>query len=553
MSDFGPKTPRAPRAAPGADVRLDSWKEIAGYLKRDVRTVQRWEHTKGLPVHRIGEGKRVPIYALISELDEWWRSAELLDAGSAPATHRRLWLWGVALAGILALGALTSWLLFTRGPWPPSRVVPLTTYPGIVRWPTFSPDGSQVAFAWDGGEQNQRQLYVKMVSGGPPRRLSDGISGSPAWSPDGSWIASPRRGSVYLISPFGEPERKVTDGANTVTWMPDGKSLVISPSERGHSLYLVSLETAEKRKLATPSSEPSESGSYVSAVPSPNGRQIAFVRIRSGIGRDIFVLPVSNGAPSAEPWRLTRDDAIVDGLAWTPDGREIVFSSDRAGRRSLWRILVKPGVEPERIAGTDDAVSPAISRGPSPRLAYQLLLVNRNVWRMEIPAVGQRAGPASRILDSKADDAAPQFSRDGRRMAFMSKRSGSVEIWVAGCDGSQPTQLTSFRGALVGVPRWSPDGRRIAFNGMTAGNMDIWVINADGGELRRLTRDPAFEARPSWSGDGRWIYFRSNKSGTEQIWKMRADGDEAVQITRNGGWEAYESPNGKLLYYTTKS
>jgi hypothetical protein len=87
---------------------------------------------------------------------------------------------------------------------------------------------------------------------------------------------------------------------------------------------------------------------------------------------------------------------------------------------------------------------------------------------------------------------------------------------------------------------------------MTAGNMDIWVINADGGELRRLTRDPAFEARASWSGDGRWIYFRSNKSGTEQIWKMRANGGGAVQITRNGGWEAYESPDGTLLYYANR-
>jgi Tol biopolymer transport system component len=542
--------PRSPRPVSGAGERLNSWKEIAAYLDRDVRTVQRWEHTKSLPVHRLGEGKRVPIYALRSELDEWCRGAELLDAEMPPAAHRRAWLWGLMLGGILVAGALTGWWRYDRIRKPQPRVVPLTTYSGVVRWPTFSPDGAQVAFAWNGGEQGKRRLYVKMVNGGDPQCLfQDGIGGSPAWSPDGNWIAFPRGGAVYVISPLGQSVRKVADGANSVTWMPDGKSLVISSSESFASLYLVSLETGERRKLTTPSSDPSDSGSFASPAVSPDARQIAFVRFRPGIGRDIFIMPILNGVPLGSPWRLTWDDALVEGLVWASDGREIIFSSDRAGRRSLWRIAVRAGAVPERIAGTDEAINPAISRGPSSRLAYQHSIVDRNIWRMELSAAGKRAGPASPILDSKADDYAPQFSPDGHRMAFVSSRSGSFEIWVSASDGSRPVQLTTFRGPLVGVPRWSPDGRRLLINAITGGNMDIWVVNADGGELRRLTRDAAFEARGSWSGNGRWIYFRSNKSGTEQIWKMPADGGDAVQITRNGGWEAFESPDGKLMYY----
>ena len=146
---------------------------------------------------------------------------------------------------------------------------------------------------------------------------------------------------------------------------------------------------------------------------------------------------------------------------------------------------------------------------------------------------------------------APEFSPDGMRIAFMANRSGNWEIWVCDSDGSNPVQLTSFRGAFVTNPRWSPDGGRIAFDSDAEGRQfDIWVINASGGKPKRMTTDPANDGNPSWSGDGRWIYFDSARTGEQQVWKIPEAGGDAIQVTRDGGFAPLESADGKFIYYT---
>jgi Tol biopolymer transport system component len=133
----------------------------------------------------------------------------------------------------------------------------------------------------------------------------------------------------------------------------------------------------------------------------------------------------------------------------------------------------------------------------------------------------------------------------------MSNRSGDLEIWVCDSDGSNPVQLTSFRGPHVSTPRWSPDGGRIAFDSDAEGKQfDIWVINAGGGKPKRMTTDPANDGNPSWSRDGRWIYFDSHRTGEQQVWKIPEAGGDAIQVTQDGGFAPLESPDGKFIYYT---
>jgi Tol biopolymer transport system component len=298
-------------------------------------------------------------------------------------------------------------------------------------------------------------------------------------------------------------------------------------------------------------SPPAEFTGDIRLAFSPDRRSLVFARMRSGIGTDAYILPLANGTAKREPWQLTNELSRIDGFAWTPDSREIVFSSDHGGRRGLWRVSASPGKDPERIPGTDDGVYPTISKGSPIRLAYQRSYSDTNIWRMEIPASTNRKTSATQIIASSAMERDPQFSSDGTRIAFTSERSGYPEIWLAGSDGSNPAQLTSFAGTrTAGAPNWSPDGRQIAFDRLAGGNIDIFVINLENWVCRPLTNDHGNSARPSWSRDGRWIYFGSNRSGKPpQVWKIQAEGGNARQITKNGGFEAAEAPDGKVLYY----
>ena len=189
------------------------------------------------------------------------------------------------------------------------------------------------------------------------------------------------------------------------------------------------------------------------------------------------------------------------------------------------------------------------------RLAYQRFVQNLDIRRGELVGEGtpHHALKSSHpfIASTKSEDH-PRYSPDGTKIAFVSGRSGTQEIWVCASDASNPTRLTSMGGPMVIGPQWSRDGRRIAFFATTglAGNYAVYVTGAEGGQPSRLTRSEGdLEALPAWSGDGRSIYLTSGRSGSLQVWKVRMDGGQPTQLTRNGGAEAAESPDGRTIYY----
>src|SRR5262249_30619421 len=153
-----------------------------------------------------------------------------------------------------------------------------------------------------------------------------------------------------------------------------------------------------------------------------------------------------------EPRRLTFDNCEIDGVAWTSDGREIVFTSDREGGYALWKISVTGGT-PERLAvgGNNDFSPPlspqgnrlAISRQGN-RLAYVRSAFDTNIWRIEMPESKSRNNPPTRLIASTNLDQGPQYSPDGKRIVFESTRSGSYEIWMCDSDGTNLVQLSSF-------------------------------------------------------------------------------------------------------------
>jgi Tol biopolymer transport system component len=179
--------------------------------------------------------------------------------------------------------------------------------------------------------------------------------------------------------------------------------------------------------------------------------------------------------------------------------------------------------------------------------------VNRddaNIWRIDLRNPGQNPGIPTRLIASTREERDPAFSPDGKRIAFMSGRSGACEIWVCDRDGSNPVQLTTFEGPIILGPKWSPDGQNIVFSAVRESNGDLYAVSATAGPVRRLTTHPAADAWPCWSHDGQSLYFRSNRTSLRGgIWKMPAKGGEAVKITRHEGDVPQESPDGKFVYF----
>lgn len=475
-------------------------------------------------------------------------------------------LLGVAAAVWIVLAAAT-----TRAPGVVPTTVPLTGNSGIETLPSFSPDGQQVAYAWDGATGGSLDVYVKLIGAGTPLRLTtdDADEFSPTWSPDGRQIAFLRRTSlgagIFVIPALGGPERKLGDSSarlfaagayyGKLAWSPDGRFLALvdrsSPSD-GESIFLMTIATGEKRRVTSPSEE-WPFGDWSPAF-SPDGRMIAFDRVAGILVSEIYVQRVSSdGAPAGEPVRLTFDRRAVYSLDWTPDGRDIVFSSNRGGSFTLWRIAASGGApEPFATSGSDAYWLSVARQGH--RAAYVRQFNDQNIWRTDGPLAtkgtpGESDANRTRLIFSQGGNTAPQFSPDGGRVAFGSRRSGYQEIWVSDSDGSNPLQLTFFAGPSVGSPRWSPDGNRIAFDSSKEAQRSVYVIDRDGKSLRRVTTDHFANGRPSWSTDGAWIYFGSDRRGTWQVWKAPAEGGQAVQVTSNGGREAFESRDGKYVYY----
>ena len=327
-------------------------------------------------------------------------------------------------------------------------------------------------------------------------------------------------------------------------WSPDGKVLAFSEGSAdgfGSRIALLSLTDLTTRPLTSPRHE------ELDAQPafSPDGLRIVFARGSvGGLGRDLFVLPITGG----EPKRLTFDNFSVDPV-WTQDGSDIVFSSQRGGPKTLWRISASGGT-PSPIAGVGaPAFSPSIPRRGGNQLVYQHAGFSDNIWRIELKDEKHSVRHPVPVISARGINGRPDFSPDGKKIVFESDRMGYSDIWYCDSDGSNCTQLTSLHGT-AGTARWSPDGHYIAFEFQSRHYYQVYVVEVPGGRPRLVPTFPeADNGAPNWSRDGQWIYFYSKHEKDFQLWKVPFKGGSPVQVTRNRGVYAIESDDGRFLYY----
>jgi len=135
-----------------------------------------------------------------------------------------------------------------------------------------------------------------------------------------------------------------------------------------------------------------------------------------------------------------------------------------------------------------------------------------NIWRIDLRDPGSLPSAPAQFIASTRPDWAPMFSPDGKKIAFVSERSGASEIWVCDSDGSNPVQLTLLARPSIWGPQWSSDGQNIAFWMTTKEEdvrEDVYVVTANGGVPRRLATPPGGGQWPYWTRDGQSLYFTS--------------------------------------------
>jgi Tol biopolymer transport system component/serine/threonine protein kinase len=432
------------------------------------------------------------------------------------------------------------------------QFVLVTSMAGREFQPYFSPDGKKLVYVW-GGENNENwDIYMQALDGGQPRRITTDRADdlSPVWSPDGlriAWLRSKREETAVYVAPVaGGVHGKVADLFPTrveavgrhLDWSPDGRFLAAADKtlpEQPFRIILIGSKDSVKRDLTLP---PEKIIGDVSPAFSPDGKWLAFLRTVSSGVNDIWVTQITGGPAR----RVTFENRQVLSLTWNPDGRSIIFATDRRG--NMWRVPVSGGTSVRMAMVAENAADPAFSRDGR-KLAYSQFFSDANIWRIDTAG----ATAPRKFISSTQYDSSPQYSPDGKRVAFRSNRSGYNEIWLSDSEGRGQVQLTHFAGPLTGTPRWSPDGNQVACDSRPDGQPDIYVIAASGGTPRRVTFEQSEDVVPSWSNDGRWIYFASNRSGAWQVWRAPAAGGPPEQVTKLGGFAAFESPDSKYLYY----
>ena len=477
-----------------------------------------------------------------------------LFRGRIPA---KLWMGSIFCLAIFC--ALTMWALYRPSPdtqLERIEVVPLIGLRGFQATPAFSPDGTLVAFRQSDGAHNTG-IFAAVVGGEKSLQLTaDPGDCCPTWSPDGRQLAfirySEKEVSILTIPALGGMERRVYRGPASMraglSWSPKGDVLVFpetDPADPTRSVIsLLSLSDSSTRALTSP---PAGWLDHEAAI-SPDGTQVAFIRsTMAGVSNDVYVMPFAGGPPK----RLTFDNRPIMGPpTWTPDSREIVFSSDRGVATGLWRVLAT-GCIPRPVAGpVGDAKWPSIpTKGNT--LVYEQGESKFNVWRLDLKDAKHHALPPLALVSEKGDKMRPELSPDGKKIAFESNRLGFWEIWTCDAEGNNCAPVTSLHGT-AGRARWSHDGRNIAFEFHPREQSEIYVAEVPGGLPHLVpTIAGADNLSPSWSQDGKWLYFAS-KRGTEpfQVWKMLVQGGSPTRITKNGGISPVESPDGQSLYYS---
>ncbi len=500
--------------------------------------------------------------------------------GKGPRSFRNLWI-GLFLAATMVALALAVMLWRASSDTQPDEASssiatlvlrPEVSLPGNQFEPQLSPDGRDLVFAWKPAEGTNWDLWLQPIGGDQPVQLTDHPHDErlPTWSPDSRSLAfvrystSERDGScgifvVEVVSRRTERLGECQPGTRSLAWSPDSGRLIHDglgeptsslPSDQHvadqgpRALFVVDLESGERKQLTSP---PEESRGDTGVRLSPDEALVAFEREISASRSEIAVVDVATGetrlvAPGA--WGRVR------GLDWTSDGDALVVSSDHSGRYELWRAPLD-SQDIRRLPVSDGWVTqPTVSRDGD-RLVFRTFRDKVDIWAVTLDEAKAPVSEPLEVAESARSERQPAVSPNGDRIAFLSDRTGAIQLWSSTSGGEDLRRHTDFDKARPAAPTFAPDGKTIVFELEGAERTDIWTVDVDARQPRPLIEGPGNSRNPSLSRDGNFLYFASDRSGRWRVWKHALDAETpATAITEDGGFRALEAPGGDWIFYT---
>lgn len=552
----------------------------------------------------LGDDAREPRYIETAPTQGYRFIAEVTSRDELTEDHATEHPQGLAVSGrflvvggvLLVLGAVATLIVLQSRSHPatalPSakHITQVTASVGLDMEPTFSPDGSSIAYVSD--RSGHFEIYVRPISsGGREIRITNdgGENMQPAWSPDGRFLAffSLRRGGICVVPALGGVIRQLTDFGTQPAWSRDSSSLVfrsagyvsaapldlspVTPS----TIWMVRLDGGPPREVTRTGSPP---GTHSAPVWSADGTHLFFVSYTEREA-NVWSIPAAGG----EPRKLLSDSKLLSRMAASPDGASLYYSAfARGGERGVWRLplTATAGAEPVEILPLTTSVPRDLAiSADGKRLAYSSTIMTSNLWSLPLDSSREAASePQPLTNDTSYRNSFPVFSPDGKHLAYTVRREGLPgDLWVMDSDGHDPAPLSSkpmsaympnwlpdssavvynsFREGRLGLQRlslatraeeeikgaqtgaWarlSPDGKYLVFQQGDADVQNVWKTSVETGKTVRLTFDKESMAFPCWSPDGRWIAVETTRGNSTQLSVLPAEGGTPVDLTQEAG------------------
>ncbi|MGC1362611.1 MAG: hypothetical protein WA419_07095 [Silvibacterium sp.] len=555
--------------------RLDSWKEIASYLKRDVTTVQRWEKREAMPVHRHLHDRMGSVYASRAELDAWMRSRNpqpgqengnnVISANPPPQppqtrTFLPRWTLGLPLAvaaGALAI-AVSLWLQrtehFWRSPIIDARFQTITDFNGLEQAAAVSRDGHFVAFLSD--RDGQMDVWVTQVGSGEFHNLTHGSVPelvNPSirtlgFSPDGSlvtfWARKPGGSSggigIWAVPVLGGEPRPYLEGVAEFDWSRDGSRLVYHTPESGDPLFVSNgSRRPEDRPIFT---APAGLHSHF-PLWAPDAAFIYFVQGSLPDKLDIWRIHPAGGTPE----RITSHVGRVSYPVLVDQRTLMYLASDPDGSGpSLYTIDVERRIPHQLTSGLDRYTSLAAS-ADGRRLVVTRATSDRTLWRLRIADSPVEVSKPDRIPLTTGTGFSPRLGPN--YLLYVSATGTGESIWKL-ANGTS-TELWRGEGAQVfGGPAISPDGQHVAFSVRQHGQTLLYVTRADGTNARIVSDSLDLQGAPAWSPDGQSIISAAGDHGTPHLFRVPIDGRPPAPFVQDYSIDPAWAPDGRFVVYS---